>query len=136
MALSRFGRRTSSRRQVQDFRVLTEPSDIGLIAGQTGAVDARLLPGTDADGHAVFYVADGVGLGVFQGNEGDDEVPLSRFRNGLVLRRNVLQQIGRNLSFVSVLFKGDAVDFFRFDEVRLIVGIDLKDAVIALLFGL
>ena len=51
--------------QVQDFRVLTEPPDIGLITGQTGAVDAGLLTGADTDGHAVFYVADGVGLGVF-----------------------------------------------------------------------
>ena len=40
-------------------------------------MDAGLLTGTDTDGHAVFYVADGIGLGVFQGDEGDDQVALS-----------------------------------------------------------
>ena len=64
--------------QAQDFRVLTEPPYIGLIASQARAVDAGLLTGTDTDGHAVFYVADGIGLGVFQGDEGDDQVALDR----------------------------------------------------------
>lgn len=36
-------------RQVQDFRVLAEPPDIGLVAGQARAVDAGLLASTDAD---------------------------------------------------------------------------------------
>ena len=99
-------------------------------------MDAGLLTGTDTDGHAVFYVADGIGLGVFQGDEGDDQVALSCRRNILVLRRDFRQQIGRDLGFIPFLFKGDAVDFLRFDRLRFVIGIDLKDAVIALLLGL
>ena len=57
-------------------------------------------------------------------------------RNILVLRRDFRQQIGRDLGFIPFLFKGDAVDFLRFDRLRFVIGIDLKDAVIALLLGL
>ena len=45
-------------RQVQNFRILTEPPDIGFVTSQARAVDAGLLTSTDADGHAVFDVAD------------------------------------------------------------------------------
>ena len=73
MALSRFGRRTSSRKAGSGLSGSDGAPYIGLIASQARAVDAGLLTGTDTDGHAVFYVADGIGLGVFQGDEGDDQ---------------------------------------------------------------
>ena len=38
--------------QPQNLGVLTQPPDIRLVARQTGAVDAALLAGTYADGHA------------------------------------------------------------------------------------
>ena len=58
-------------RQVHHLGVLAEPPDVGLVACETGAVDAALLTGADADGLAVLDVADGVALGVFECDEGD-----------------------------------------------------------------
>ena len=49
---------------------------IRLLAGQTGAVDAALLAGAHADGLSVLHIADGIGLGIFQRNEGHDHVDL------------------------------------------------------------
>ena len=102
-------------RQIQDFRILAEPPDIGFVTSQARAVDAGLLTGADADGHAVFDVADRVGLSVFQGDEGDHQIALGIGGDILVFRRDILKEVRRNLSFVAFLFKSDAVDFLRFD---------------------
>ena len=37
-------------------------------------MDARLLPGADADGLPVGHEADGVGLGVLEGDPGQGEI--------------------------------------------------------------
>ena len=99
-------------------------------------MDAGLLASADADGHAVFDVADRIGLGIFQSDEGDHQIALSRCRDILVLRRDIFEEVRRNLGFIAFLFKGDAIDFLRFDEARLVVRVHLEDAVIPLLLGL
>ena len=57
--------------QSQDLRALAQIPDIGFVTGKARAMDTGLLSGTDADGLAVFGIADGIRLGVFQCNEGD-----------------------------------------------------------------
>ena len=57
--------------QSQHLRGLAQEPVVRLGAGQPGAVDAGLLPRADADGLASFHIADGIGLGIFQGNQRD-----------------------------------------------------------------
>ena len=61
-------------RQVQNLVVHAQKPGIGLVSGKSGAVDPGLLAGTDTDGLAVIGVGNGIGLGVFEGDQGNDEV--------------------------------------------------------------
>ena len=117
-------------RQRHHFRVLAEPPDVGLVAGQAGAVDAALLSRADADGLSVLHVADGVALGVLQGDEGNHQVALRLVREGLVGRRDVLEQ-GRVVQFdlVAPLLEGDAEHLFVFHGGRHVVRVNLDDVV-------
>ena len=56
--------------QFQHTRMLTKPPAVGLVTSQSGAVDATLLPGTDAYGLSLLDVADGVGLRVLDAPRG------------------------------------------------------------------
>ena len=51
--------------ELQHPGVLTQPPDIRLVSRQPCAVNAALLAGPYADGHAVLDVAHRIGLGVF-----------------------------------------------------------------------
>ncbi len=57
--------------QREHLRVLPQEPVVRLLPGQARAVDAALLSGADADGLAVFHIADGVGLGILQRDERD-----------------------------------------------------------------
>ena len=59
------------------LRALPHPPCVGLAASQTGAVDTALLSGADTDGLTILDVAYRVALGIFQGDEGDDQVTAS-----------------------------------------------------------
>ena len=67
-------------RQVQSLGMLTQEPGIGLAACQSDAVDSGLLTGTDTDGLTVVSKANRVTLGVLQGDQGNDQVELGRFR--------------------------------------------------------
>lgn len=54
--------------------VVPEPPVVGFGACEAGAVNAGLLACAETDDGAVEGVGDGVGLGVFEGEGGDDEV--------------------------------------------------------------
>ena len=69
-----------SKRQIQHFWVLPQIPDVRLVACQSGAVNTGLLSGADADGLSVLGIADRVGLGVFQGDQGNDQVAFGAFR--------------------------------------------------------
>ena len=61
-----------------------------------------------ADGLAVLHIADGVGLGVLQGDERKDHVVLCALRQILVLGNDVGEQALVNLVVVVTLLKADA----------------------------
>ena len=63
-------------RQVQHLFMLAQMPDIRLVAGKPRAVDAGLLPRTDADRLPVLRIADGVGLRIFQRDQRNDQVAL------------------------------------------------------------
>lgn len=50
------------------------PPVVNLVASQARAVDARLLPRSQTDNHAVLGIADGVGLDVLGRDGGDKHV--------------------------------------------------------------
>ena len=110
--------------------MLTQPPDVSFVACQACTVDAALLSGTNADGLTVLDVANGVGLGVFQGNQGDDEVALSLWCEGLVLCGDVLKQ-GRviQLDFITTLFKGYAEALLTLNGLGFVCRINLDDII-------
>ena len=61
-------------RQREHARVVPQPPDVRLGARQPRAVDARLLPGAQADDGPIFGVRDAVGLRILDREGRDDEV--------------------------------------------------------------
>ena len=109
---------------------------VGLLACQTGAVDAALLACTYADGLAIVGVAHAVGLGVLQGDEGNNEVALLLLGHILILGDPVVQHgVGVDHQLVAALLKGDAVYLLMLDGSRLVGRVDGDHVVVALLFA-
>ena len=112
--------------------MLTQEPGVRLGTGQTGAVDTALLAGTHADGLAIHCVADGVGLGVLQGDQGDDQVTHGGIRQILGLRHDIREQLPVDFKVVAALFEGDAEHLLALLHFGHVVGIDLNDVVVAL----
>ena len=88
--------------------MLAQEEGVCLGACQPGAVNPGLLSGAHAHGLAVIGKADGVGLGIFQGNQRHDQVDFGGLGQIFVLGDNVTQQVGVDLEIVSSLLEGDA----------------------------
>ena len=124
-------------RQIQYLRVLAQVPDVGLVACQAGAVDAALLSGADADGLPVLDVADGIGLRVFQRNEGNHQVTLGLGWKIFVLRGDVGEEVvAVQLDFVAPLLEGDAEDVFVLNGRGLVCRVYLDDVVRAFALGI
>ena len=95
-------------------------------------MDAALLPCAHADGLAVHRVAYGVGLGVLQGDEGNDQVPPGLLRQIGVGGDNVLQQVRADLELVAALLEGNAEHVLGLLRGGDIMGVDPDDVVPAL----
>ena len=97
---------------------------------------AGLLAGADADGLAVHGEADGVGLGVFEGDERDDEIDGSVVGKFLVCSHDVGQQRAVDLKVVAALLEGDAEDLLGLLGIGHVVRIHLHHVVGTLALGL
>lgn len=106
--------------------VVAEPPVVSLVAGETRAVDTRLLAGAKTNDGTVEGVADRVGLRVLERNRRDEEVKRRLGRKILVLGDNVLEERGLNLDVITTLLERDAVDLAGFDERGLIFGVHLR----------
>ena len=116
--------------EVHHLGVLPQPPRVGFVACQAGAMDAALLAGSDADGLPVLDVADGVGLGVFQRDEGDGQVAAGFSGEGLVARGDVGEEGGVVEAYlVAALLEGDAEHLLALDGCRAIDGVDADDVV-------
>ncbi|MNC40148.1 hypothetical protein D3C75_888400 [compost metagenome] len=73
--------------------MLAQEPAVGLVPGQTGAVNPRLLSGADADGLSIQSVHNGVGLGIFQRNQRNQQIPLGLLRQILVCGDDMAQRI-------------------------------------------
>jgi len=60
--------------KIEDTRVVTEPPEIGFSTCETGAVNARLLTGTNANYRPMESISNTVRLGIFECKGGDDQV--------------------------------------------------------------
>ena len=115
--------------------MLAQVPVVGLIAGQTRAVDAALLAGAYADGLSVLDVAHGVGLGVLKGDEGHDHIHLGLLGQVVVLGHDVGEQGLIDFEVVAALLEGDAEDVLVLLGSGDIVRVDLNHVVVALLLG-
>ena len=131
-------------RKSKDLWVVAEPPEIGLTTGKTSAVNTRLLACTDADDRAMECVGNTVGLSVFQGEGGDDQVgggflrkltvegfmshtyvSYVRRTNLLALGDDVSEQLRVDFGIVAALLKSDTVDLLGLDSWWLVGWIDL-----------
>ena len=115
--------------------MLAQEEGVGLGAGQTGAVDSGLLARAHTHGLSIIGKADGVTLGVFQGNQGYNQVDFGGFRQVFILGNNVLEQLGIDLEVISALLEGDAEDLLGLLLGGNIGGVDGNHVVAALAFG-
>ena len=121
--------------QGQNRRVLAQPPVVRLHARQAGAVDAALLARAYADGLAVLHVADGVGLGVFQGDEGHHHVGFRLGGEAPVFRHQVGQKALVDPVLVPALLEGDAEDVLVLLGGGGVIRVDLDHVVAALFLG-
>ena len=94
------------------------------------------MPRADADGLSLLHIADGIGLGVFQSDQGDLHIDQGGFWNVLILCYDMGEQILVDVQLVSPLFKSNAIHLLAFDGGGLIGGIDPDDIIISLFLGL
>lgn len=119
--------------KVQDLGVVAQPPVVGLVTSKTGAVDTGLLAGTETDDHSVLGVADRVGLGILEGDGGDNQIANGRLGQVLVLGDEVLEERGVDLDVVALLLHGKTIDLAGLDLLGLVVGVHLQDGVLAAL---
>ena len=98
-------------------------------------MDAALLACAHADGLTVLHIADGVGLGVFQSDEGHDHVDLGSLRKLLVFRDDVGQHLPVDHKVIAALLEGDAEHILVLHGGGDVVRVDLDHVVAALLLG-
>ena len=118
--------------QAQYLGMLAQIPVVRLLAGKTCAVDTALLARAHADSLAVFDVADGVGLGVFERDERDDHVDLCLLGKLVILGDDVRKQRLVDLKIVPALLEGDAEHIFVFLRCGNVFRIDLNDVIAAL----
>ena len=115
--------------------MLPQPPDICLVPSQSGAVDSGLLSSTDTDCLTILDIADRIRLGIFQGNQRNQQVMLLVFRQVLVLCYDVFQHAFINFQVISALFKGYAKYLFPFQCGWFIGRVNLNDVISALPLG-
>ena len=116
--------------------MLTQEPGVCLGACQTSAVDTALLTGTHADCLTVISKANGVRLGVLQGDQGYDQVDLSILRQFFVFGNDVAEQCLIDLEIITALVESNTKDFLDFLFFGNIIGINFHHIVAALALAL
>ena len=81
-------------------------------------MDPGLLSCPDTDGLSILYIADRVGLCIFQRDHGNGQVNLGCIWQILILRHDIIKEILADMQFVSALFKVDAIYLLAFQRGR------------------
>ena len=99
-------------------------------------MDAALLACAHTDGLTMIGVAHAVGLGILQGDEGNDQITLLLLGHVLVLGDPVVQHgVGVDDQLVAALLEGDTVHLLVLDGSGLVVRVDSNHVVVALLLA-
>jgi len=120
----------------EDLIVLAEEPCVSLTACKTGAMNSGLLTCAYADSLSVNCKANGVGLGILEGDERDDKIADSRLGHILILCHDICEKLAVDLEIISALLEGDAVDLLMLYGCGNVIGIDLYDIVSTLSLGL
>ena len=113
-------------RQGHHLRMLAQPPDVSLLTGQTCAMDAALLSGTDADSLTILDIAHRIGLRVLERDKRNHQVATRLGGEDLILRGDILEKGGVvEADLVASLFKGDAEHLLTLDGLRTISGVYL-----------
>mmetsp|Transcript_96182 Transcript_96182/g.248706 ORF Transcript_96182/g.248706 Transcript_96182/m.248706 type:complete len:588 (-) Transcript_96182:9-1772(-) len=122
--------------QLHDLGVEAQAPSRHLAAGELHAVHAALLPGADADHHALSGVADGVRLRVLDGDRRNDQVELRGLRQVLLVRHDLLQVCLGEDRVVALLHEAETAGDAVLHDRRLEVLVGLEDDELAALLGL
>ena len=123
-------------REGEHLRMAAEIPVVRLLSRKSGAVDAALLARAHADGLTVFHIADGVGLGVFERDEGKEHIALCALGQVFIFGDDVREQALIDFAVVVPLLKGDAENILLLQRRGSVGGVDLHDVVFAALFRL
>ena len=115
--------------------MLAQEEGVGLGAGQTGAVDPGLLARANAHSLSVIGKADGIALGIFQGDQRHNQVDFGGFWQIFVLGDDISQQFGVDFEVVPALLEGDAEDLLGLLLGRNVGGVDGNYVVAAFPLG-
>ena len=131
---------------------MTEPPEISLGSGETGAVDTGLLTGTNTNDSATVGIGNTVGLSVLEGEGSNDQVgeslsgelsgdigicrwklKVKRMTNLLVFGDDVFEQLCVDLGIVAALLEVNTVNLAGLDLGRGIVRVHLRTLSISIL---
>ena len=96
----------------------------------------QLLTSANTDSLSVIGKADGITLGVLQGDQGYDQVDLGILRQFLIFSNDVAEQCLIDLEIIASLVESDTKDFLDFLFLRHIIGINSYHIVAALALAL
>ena len=98
-------------------------------------MDTGLLSCANTDCLTILDIAYGVGLGIFQRNQRDQQVSLILFRNLLVVGDYIGQHLFVDLEEVVTLFKCNTEHLFPLQVCRTVCRVDLDDVISTLALG-
>ena len=93
-------------------------------------MDTGLLPRADADRLSVLYIADRVGLRIFQSDHRDRQIHFRRVCKLFVVCNDIREEILINMQFIPSLFKCNAVHFLALQRRGHIIRVDLDHIVV------
>lgn len=106
---------------------------VSLVTSESRAVYPRLLSSPDTDDLSVPGVANRVALGVLDGDRGHYEIPEGAFRQVLAFADEVRESRVVDFGVVAALLQSHAVQDLALQGCGLVLGVDLQDAVGAVL---
>lgn len=108
---------------------------IGFAARKAGAMDARLLSRAHAIACPVRRKTHGIGLRIFEGDEGDHEIDRLFFGKVFILRHDIGKERFVDFKLVSPLFERHAEYLFALDGIGPVIFVDFHDIVGAFTLG-
>lgn len=113
----------------------SHPPVVGLVTGESSAMNSGLLASTEANNLAIICVAHGVALSVLKSNGGNGQIASRALweRSSVFRGYDCAEVLGGDLDIVAVLLEVNAVDGAGLGSRRVVFGVDLKNKISATL---